>query len=137
MILFVSSLRQVGTAVESMLEEMTKHGFSERELFGMRLVLDEAIINSIKHGHQFDESKQVKINYDFDHENQDFTVVVEDQGEGFNPNDVADPLLEENLERPCGRGVFLMRHYTTWMQYNDKGNVVMLCKRKESQAIAA
>src|SRR5213078_3229819 len=63
-------------------------------------------------------------------------VHVEDQGQGFNPNDVADPLAPENLERPSGRGVYLMRCYLTWLRYNERGNAVTLC-RSRSEAISA
>ena len=55
---------------------------------------------------------------------------VKDEGKGFDPQRVPDPLAPVNLERPGGRGVLLMRHYMTWVRYNRRGNRVMLCKRR-------
>ena len=52
---------------------------------------------------------------------------------GFNPDDLPDPLDPENLERPSGRGVFLIRHYMTWVRYNPRGNCVTLCKGKSAK----
>ena len=55
-------------------------------------------------------------------------LTVEDDGPGFDPYQVDDPLDPENLTRPCGRGLFLMRHYMTWIHFNERGNAVLLCK---------
>jgi type II secretory pathway pseudopilin PulG len=57
---------------------------------------------------------------------------IEDQGAGFSLNQVPNPLAPENIERPGGRGVFLMRHYMTSVQYNERGNRVMLSKTRGS-----
>lgn len=103
-------------------------GFSERDLFSVRLSLEEAIINSIKHGHRGDPSKAVSVRYCVTE--QQLLVEIEDQGPGFNPDQVPDPRTPENLERPFGRGVFLMRHYMTWVRFNDQGNCVTLCKSR-------
>jgi serine/threonine-protein kinase RsbW len=57
-------------------------------------------------------------------------VEVEDEGDGFNPESVPDPRDPENLERPSGRGLLLMRHYLTEVRYHGRGNRVTLCKRR-------
>ena len=59
-------------------------------------------------------------------------VEIRDQGPGFDPDGLPDPLAPENLERPGGRGVFLIRQYMTWVQYNETGNGVTLCKVKST-----
>jgi serine/threonine-protein kinase RsbW len=115
--------------IDVLVQEMHQQGFSEKEIFGMRLSLEEAIVNSIKHGHKYDHTKEVTVDYEWDHD--EFIVRIEDQGEGFDPDEVPDPL--ENLEKASGRGLLLMRHYTTRIEYNDMGNVVTLCKHKERQ----
>ena len=51
---------------------------------------------------------------------------------GFDPDGVPDPLAPGNLERPGGRGIFLMRHYMSWVQYNEIGNCVVMCKARSS-----
>jgi serine/threonine-protein kinase RsbW len=63
---------------------------------------------------------------------EQFLVEIEDEGPGFDPEGVADPLAPENLERPGGRGVFLMRHYMTWVSFNERGNCVTMCRRRTS-----
>lgn len=54
--------------------------------------------------------------------------MISDEGPGFDPNDVPDPTDIENLERPCGRGLMLMRHYMTEVNYNSTGNSVRMKK---------
>lgn len=128
MILRLSSTEEIVSTIDVLLKEMYRQGFSEKEIFGMRLSLEEAIVNSIKHGHKYDDSKQVKIEYGY--VGGEFTVVIVDEGEGFHPEDVPDPL--DNLEKPSGRGLLLMRHYTR-VEYNDQGNCVTLSKAKENR----
>lgn len=53
-------------------------------------------------------------------------INVTDEGEGFNPDDVPDPTLAENLDRPCGRGLMLMRNFARKVEYNSTGNSVTL-----------
>jgi serine/threonine-protein kinase RsbW len=57
-------------------------------------------------------------------------VEIRDEGPGFDPDGLPDPLAPQNLERPGGRGVFLIRQYMTWVQFNETGNAVTLCKVK-------
>ena len=55
-------------------------------------------------------------------------VLITDEGKGFDPTDVPDPTAIENLERPCGRGLMLMRHYMTAVTFHGHGNAVQMCK---------
>jgi serine/threonine-protein kinase RsbW len=110
------------------LEDLASGGFSERECFGIKLALEEALVNAVKHGNRFDRNKKVYVAYRI--ADDLFTIRIRDEGPGFDPNDVPDPTLEENLERPCGRGLLLMRHYMNEVQYLGKGNEVLMWKRK-------
>jgi serine/threonine-protein kinase RsbW len=114
--------------VERLAAEMDAAGYPSRDVFAVRLALEEAVVNAIKHGHQGDPSKEVRVAFRVSPER--VVLEVEDQGPGFCPEDVPDPLDPENLERSCGRGVFLMRHYMNEVTYNDRGNRVTLCKRR-------
>lgn len=84
------------------------------------------IVNAIKHGNGFDPDKSVQISCEVDDER--VLVIIEDQGEGFDPEDVPDPTAEENLERPSGRGIMLMRAFMTSVEYSPGGNRVRLMK---------
>jgi serine/threonine-protein kinase RsbW len=108
--------------------ERALHGvrFSDHEIFAIRLALEEALVNAIKHGNQLDRTKSVRVAY---HVTPDrFEVQITDEGPGFDPVDVPDPTAPENLERPCGRGLLLMRHYMTEVAYHDRGRAVRMAK---------
>ena len=105
----------------------TLESFSPRDAFGIRLALDEAIVNAIKHGNGFHPDKTVRVNCLID--DDVFRIEIEDQGSGFCLEDVPDPTEEENLELPCGRGIMLMRSFMSKIEYNTSGNKVLLEKR--------
>jgi serine/threonine-protein kinase RsbW len=117
--------------IEAVTSEMAAEGYPQDDVFAVRLALDEAISNAIKHGHRDDPGKNVRVGY---HVGPDRTVAeVEDQGPGFDPRAVPNPLAPENLEKPSGRGLFLMRAYLTWCHHNARGNRVTLCKHRSAK----
>ncbi|MEW6358542.1 MAG: SpoIIE family protein phosphatase [Planctomycetota bacterium] len=114
-------------AVETVIRKaMERRGFGERDLFAVKLAIEEAIINAMKHGNQMDRHKQVVV--DFSMNDNGITLEVEDEGPGFNPDQVPDPTSDENLELPHGRGIVLMRAYMDEISYNGKGNRVVMTK---------
>ena len=98
--------------------------YYERDVFGVRLAIEEALVNAIKHGNRMDPGKTVRIACRVCH--RKVRIEIEDQGEGVQPEAVPDPTAEENLERPCGRGIMLMRAFMTSIEYNAAGNRVVL-----------
>jgi serine/threonine-protein kinase RsbW len=112
---------------ESIEQQLATRKISEQDIFSVRLALEEALVNAIKHGNQMDRSKKVRISYRFVIDR--FEIRIADEGGGFDPDDIPDPTAIENLERPCGRGLMLMRHYMTEVTYNDEGNVVFMVKQ--------
>ncbi len=115
--------RQLQDRIEQLLQERQAH---EKDIFGIRLALEEALVNAIKHGNQMDRTKNVVVAYSIGADR--FEIVIRDEGPGFDPEDVPDPTAVENLERPCGRGLMLMRYYMTEVNYSDRGNVVTMSK---------
>jgi serine/threonine-protein kinase RsbW len=105
---------------------LVAHQFDEREIFSIKLALEEAIVNAMKHGNQYDRSKRVFIETHITHDR--FFVKIMDEGPGFDPGDVPDPMAVENLERPCGRGLLLMRHYMSEVVFIPPGNGVAMSK---------
>ena len=105
---------------------MEQCGYGAQEVFGMRLALEEGIVNAIKHGNGLDPSKSVKIECSVDEER--VTVIIEDEGPGFDPTDVPDPTEDDNLEKPSGRGLMLMRAFMNRVEYAGCGNRVILEK---------
>ena len=106
--------------------EVGKAGFSSRDEFGIRLSVDEAVTNAIKHGNKLSPDKTVRI--DFLRTDAGVRVEIEDQGNGFRPEDVPDCTKDENLESPSGRGLMLMREFMTRIEFSPKGNRVVLEK---------
>jgi serine/threonine-protein kinase RsbW len=100
--------------------------FEEREIFSIKLALEEALVNAIKHGNQMDHTKRVRVAYQIAPDR--FDIQITDEGPGFDPVDVPDPTAPENIERPCGRGLLLMRHYMTEVAYHDRGRTVRMSK---------
>lgn len=118
-----------GQAVqERIIGKLEELRFHDRDIFGVRLALEEALVNAIKHGNRMDPQKTVRVSCRI--WKQRIWVEIEDQGPGFRPEDVPDPTADENLERPCGRGIMLMRAFMTRVEYNPRGNRVELEKHR-------
>ena len=113
--------------VQDIIEERLRaNHFEERDIFSIKLALEEALVNAIKHGNQMDRSKKVHINCTVNPER--FEIGIKDEGNGFCPDEVPDPMDPENLERPCGRGLLLIRHYMTEVTYHPPGNYLSMSK---------
>ena len=126
---FIPSDTEAGQAVqERIVSRLESLEYSMRDVFGVRLALEEALVNAIKHGNGLDPNKTVRVNCLI--EDDLLRVEIEDQGPGFNMGDVPDPTAEENLDRPCGRGIMLIKSFMTSVEYNAKGNRVVLEKRR-------
>lgn len=85
------------------LDDDTRHWVS--------VAIRESVINAIKHGNRNDASKHVFVDFETPQGVAELTIAVRDQGEGFDPEDVADPLAPENLLKSSGRGIFLIRNF--------------------------
>ena len=114
--------------VKELTAEMRRAGYPRKHQFAVELALWEAVINAVKHGHQGDPAKRVRVGYQVRADR--VLMEVEDQGAGFDPRRVPDPRDPENLDKPCGRGLLLMRSYTTWLRFNARGNRVTLCRAR-------
>lgn len=115
--------RRVQEEIERLLKACD---YSERDIFSIRLALEEALVNAIKHGNHMDRNKKVRIGYRISAER--FDIRITDEGSGFDPSDVPDPTAVENLERPCGRGLMLMRHYMSEVAFSPSGSSVQMSK---------
>lgn len=117
------SIRDVEEAVVELLEQAE---FSENDIFAVRLALDEAMANAIKHGNLYDATKEVSVKYRL--EEDGILIVVADQGKGFNYEDLPDPTAPDRLELPSGRGLLLMYSYMDSVSFNERGNEVTMVK---------
>lgn len=100
--------------------------YSSHDLFSVRLALEEGLMNAIKHGNQRDPTKSVRVFCEVD--DQCTHIEIEDEGVGFDPSAVPDPLADEGLHKCSGRGLLLMRQYMSRVEYQDGGRKLVLEK---------
>jgi serine/threonine-protein kinase RsbW len=88
-------------------------GFDEDSMHWVGVAVRESVINAIKHGNREDHGKIVTVEFTFNPiaDPRELVVRVLDQGEGFEPDEVADPLAPENILKSSGRGIFFMRSF--------------------------
>ena len=121
-----SDLASGHKVLEDLLARFESEGWNSRDMFGIRLALEEAVVNAIKHGNCLDCSKVVHV---LCHSTvEKIWIKVSDQGRGFDPKAVPDCTDPEHIDIPSGRGIMLMRNFMSRVEYNQKGNVVELEK---------
>jgi serine/threonine-protein kinase RsbW len=130
-----SNFSDARTLQELIEKQLRQCRYDEKEIFGIRLALEEAIVNAIKHGNQMDLGKRVHVRYRILPDR--FDVGITDEGVGYDLDNVPDPLADENLERPSGRGLFLMKHYMTEVMVHPPGNRLTMYKVRKPALVAA
>ncbi len=122
--------------VQIVIEEALKQlELDEDDAHWVGIAVREAVANAVKHGNKLDPEKQVMI--DFGVEDDCIVIRVEDEGEGFIVDEVADPLAAENMLKPSGRGIFYMKRFMDGINYSfrpDGGTVVTLRKSLNSSS---
>jgi serine/threonine-protein kinase RsbW len=129
-----SDLDEVGPVQKAILDRVRHCGFDAESAFAIKLSLEEALINAIKHGNRFDLSKTVHVQARVTPTQAEITI--EDQGPGFKRHHVPDPTLEENLEKCSGRGILLMESYMTSVEWSQGGRRVRMVRRNAAKAAA-
>lgn len=125
----IPSERGAGQSVaEQILGELRKADWDEKDIFGIRLALEEALVNAIIHGNNLDKQKVVSVDCKMSADK--VWIQIADEGSGFQPEEVPDPTAPENLERPCGRGIMLMRNFMSFVEYSPAGNCVTMEKER-------
>jgi serine/threonine-protein kinase RsbW len=116
--------------LDEVLSRLQAEGWTTRELFGIRLALEEAVVNAIKHGNRLDKEKQVHVICNSTADK--IQIQISDEGPGFDPKLVPDCTDAEHLDVPNGRGILLMRNFMSLVKYNERGNVVVMEKLRNS-----
>jgi serine/threonine-protein kinase RsbW len=109
------------------LAAVEKSGFTPHSVFAIKLALEEAMINAIKHGNKLDPTKNVHIEAKVTPKVAQITI--EDEGPGFKRSHVPDPTLEENREKCSGRGILLIESYMNSAQWSHNGRRLRMIKR--------
>ena len=125
----IQSDLELAREVESeILEDVADADFSDVDNFAIKLSIEEAFANAIKHGNRYDERKTLAISWEYSGDK--LIITIKDDGKGFKPSAVPDPTIAENRERPYGRGLMLINAYMDEVSHNDRGNSITMIKYK-------
>ncbi len=124
-----STLESVNKAEEMADQIAAQAGLDEDTRGGISMAVREGMINAVLHGNAYDTAKHVQLT--FEQNGQELIVTISDQGRGFVPGEVPDPLAPENLLKQSGRGIFLMRAFMDEVRFRklNPGTEITLIKR--------
>jgi serine/threonine-protein kinase RsbW len=109
-----STLESVDKAERAVLELARESGFGEEDQDRIGMSVRECMVNAVVHGNRYSSHKKVELSLSRTPER--LIIRIADQGEGFNPEELPDPLSGENLLRHSGRGIFLMKAFMDDLQ---------------------
>ncbi len=104
-----STLESVDSAEELALGLAQQAGFDDEDLMKIGMAVRESMVNAVVHGNRYSSHKKVR--FSVARQGERFTVRIADEGEGFDPESLPDPLAPENIMRTSGRGIFLIRSF--------------------------
>jgi serine/threonine-protein kinase RsbW len=125
-----SDPREAAQTKCTILERAEALGYSGKDTFALKLALEEAISNAIKHGNHSDPAKPITVRFCVTEEK--ITVIVRDEGMGFEPEEVPDPTTPDRLPLPNGRGIMLIRAYMDEVEFRDHGREIVFVKRRQA-----
>lgn len=129
---FLSDAAPGHEAIAELLAELEASGWPTKDVYGVHLALEEALVNAIHHGNKDDSSKYVELRFYLTDDK--VRLEIEDEGAGFDPAKLPDPTDDEFLDRPNGRGVLLIRTFMTRVNYLGRGNVCVMEKETSQPA---
>jgi serine/threonine-protein kinase RsbW len=109
-----STLESVDKAERVALDLARESGFGEEDLDRIGMSVRECMVNAVVHGNRYNAHKKVRLSLTRTPER--FTIRIADQGEGFDPGELPDPVSGDNLLRHSGRGIFLMKAFMDDLQ---------------------
>ncbi len=126
-------------SIEHAVEYVTRHcssccEYARRLTLNPRDGLTAAPSTAMLYGNDGDPEKRVRVEVTI--KLDEVSVIVTDQGVGFDPESVPDPTLPDNISKSGGRGIFLMKALMDEVQFNERGNSVTLVLRFEGEATA-
>jgi len=122
-----SAISLMHIVLDYLLKRVEKLGVVSPEQSNLFVALDEAFVNAVKHGNKYDAKKCVRIAAEVSKKEAKFTI--EDEGEGFDVQNIPDPLDPHNLFKTSGRGVLFIYNIMDEVKYNERGNRLTMVKR--------
>ena len=121
----IPSLTENIRMIESFIDNAKERFHLDEDLYGNIIIaVTEEVNNAIKHGNANNSSKNVLLSLTLNDNLLKF--VVKDEGPGFDHDNLPDPTAPENLEKPGGRGIFLMKHLSDEVEFSENGKTVEL-----------
>ena len=117
--------------IDEVLQLMKLLKWPERDIFNVHLAFEEAMTNAIMHGNCSDPQKNIYLTCDV-RENE-VVISVRDEGCGFNPDTVPDPRHPDNILTPSGRGILLIRHIMSKVEFLPEGNGLTMTKYRNCE----
>jgi serine/threonine-protein kinase RsbW len=126
-----SEINAISPFVDELMLRIKEHHCDPGSEFGIELALREALANAVVHGNHEDAGKKVHVRCDCGGD-LGVSLVVRDEGVGFDPAAVPDPLAPENVDAEHGRGILLMRQFMDEIHYEHGGREVHMRKKPSS-----
>ena len=121
----ISSTRENVRFVEKYIEDAKEEYHIDEDVYGnMVVAITESVTNAIVHGNKLDSNKSVNLQMNMS--DSKICIEVADEGAGYEYENVPDPTAPENLGKPGGRGLFLMRHLCDKVNFLENGRIVQL-----------
>ena len=125
---FPSDMETAHNLIAEVMRKLRSDQWNDKDAFAVELALEETLTNAVKHGNDSDSSKMVR--FDCKLGKDTLYVRIEDEGIGFDPSTLEDPREPANLLVESGRGVLLIKHFATKVEWNDRGNVIEFEKKR-------
>jgi serine/threonine-protein kinase RsbW len=123
---FKSDLGAIPELTRNIFKKLEASGINEDNLFDIRLSLEEALVNAIKHGNKMDKNKEVSLKIKVLPKKVE--IEVSGEGRGFDYKNIPLPTDEENIAKPYGRGIFLIKNLMDNVEFFDGGNKIKMVK---------
>src|SRR6056297_3738257 len=121
---FSSDIKNI-SVVEQLIDDINRRFNLDKDIYGNILIaVLEAVTNSVIHGNKRNPDK--KVNLQFEATDKNFHFIIEDEGPGFDFDNVPDPTKPINVEKPHGRGIFLMMKLSDDISFENDGRRVIL-----------
>ena len=112
--------------IDQVLDRMILLEWPEKDMFNVQLAFEEAMTNAIMHGNRSDPQKKIFLECNIGE--TEVRISIRDEGNGFNPDTLPDPRHPDNILTPSGRGILLIRHIMSKVEFLPGGNGLTMFK---------
>ena len=126
LIIINSCTEKIYETIEGILSQLSARRIPTDLFYDVKLILSELFVNAFIHGNKQDPSKKITVQYSIGEKK--LILTIGDEGSGFDYKNMRDPASDENVIKMSGRGLFLVKHLSDNINFNEKGNVITIEK---------